>query len=619
MKAKAAIVLLPLLSVAGLAQAPAPDTPKNAVGNGGFERTVQVPNLWTGVDKDGFLAGFRAFLPVLNASGDVADTPMPAGVAVGDLNGDGLPDILSSDPLGYVRIYFNEGSQEEPKFVAGQLTFPWLASGEGAPPWRPEGMQPWELLAWNLKWAQRRFGVRASLSDVSGRGKLEMMAGNYFGDVFLIPNAGSAEAPLFAQPPSVAGAVMPTTKDPLHRWGNVFAPLLHDWDNDGKADLLVGEGSYSANNVHLFLNQGSSTSPVFNEDKRQPLALGQGRQQLTPALADMNGDGLTDILVVADRRGHITAYLRPGNWTFGDTIPPAGFLARQGGLTADAGQAFAVGDGIHTIATGDMNGDGLFDLVLGKANGRIAMAINQGTKESPKFEEAADLTGKKPAPVTWRIPSQWEVDTGTARGNFLAYADCVSAQDDANAQPAEGTRVLKFGFAPGSVNAAKGVDLPGTKEFRFGEYEQFFYFYDMPLSQRLIGAPSRIFMMQQFVRLETGRNYALSLKHKGSGVRRAHVFLGWWGLLDREDRRIRGARGAVTVVHNDLHEHGNLSRDFRPGASWSTLEQDFVVRFKQRELKDVASTHKATLIIAFELTAPDGFLYLDDIKLVPQG
>jgi hypothetical protein len=35
--------------------------------------------------------------------------------------------------------------------------------------------------------------------------------------------------------------------------------------------------------------------------------------------------------------------------------------------------------------------------------------------------------------------------------------------------------------------------------------------------------------------------------------------------------------------------------------------------------KDVKLTHKATLIVAFELTAPDGLLYLDDIKIVPQG
>ncbi len=420
--------------------------------------------------------------------------------------------------------------------------------------------------------------------------------------------------PRFAQPPSVAKAVIPTAKDPLRRWGNVFAPLMHDWDGDNKPDLLVGEGSYSANNVHLFLNQGSATSPVFNEEKRHPLALGEGRQQLTPTLADANGDGKLDLLV-SDRKGLVTAYLRPDNWKFQDSISPSGFLAKNGGFTDDAGQALEFGKGITTIAAGDMNGDGLFDLIVGNgSNGRISMALNKGTKEASKFEKPADLTGQKPQPPVWQLPSQWEIKTAV-----LSDANCVSAEEDPGAQPTEGTRALKFSFTAAPEDLRKSVNSPGSKEFRFGEYNQTHFFYDMPLSQRLLGAPGGTFMMQQPIQLQTGQTYTLSLRHKGSGVVRAHLFVGWWGLLDREDRLVRGERGAVTKIHNDVHEHDAISQAFRPGASWSNLEEKLTVRFKDRELRDVPTTHKATLIIAFELTAPDGFLYLDDIKLVPQG
>jgi hypothetical protein len=610
-----------ILSTGSLwSQQPGPAAPKDAIRNGGFERTVQVPNLWSGVDKDGFLAGFRGFLPALNPSGSIAETSMPVGVAVGDLNGDGLPDILSSDPLGYVRIYFNSGSKEQPKFTTGELGSPWLASGEGDPPWRPQGVQPHELLAWNRKWAERRLGVRASLADLTGSGKLDLVAGNYFGDIFIVPNGGSAQAPRFAQPTPIAKAIVPTTKDPLRRWGNVFAPVMHDWDGDNKPDLLVGEGSYSANNIHLFLNQGSAASPVFNEEKRQALALGEGRQQLTPTLADVNGDGTMDILV-ADREGRVTAYLRPANWKFGDTISPSGYLAKNGGLTPEEGAAFTHGSGLSTVTTGDLNGDGLFDLFFGKgANGRIVWAANKGTKDSPKFDAAADLTGEKPVPAAWQQPSQWEIDTGISRGNFFAYANCVSAEEDPNASPPEGSRALKFGFAGLPDSPTSRVSFPGTKAFRFGEYNQNHYFYDIPLAQRILDAPSRTFMMQQPVQLQAGTSYVLSMRHKGSGVVRAHVFVGWWGRKELgEAREVRGERGAVTKIHNDVHEHGNVSQAFRPGTSWSNFEEKFTVSFKDRQLKDVTMTHKATLIIAFELTAPDGFLYLDDLKLVPQG
>lgn len=41
------------------AQEPAPAGPKDAIRNGSAGRTLQAPNLWSGVDKDGFPAGFR--------------------------------------------------------------------------------------------------------------------------------------------------------------------------------------------------------------------------------------------------------------------------------------------------------------------------------------------------------------------------------------------------------------------------------------------------------------------------------------------------------------------------------------------------------------------------------
>jgi hypothetical protein len=616
--------LLLLAPAVALAQAPAPAAPKDAIRNGGFERTLQTPNLWTGVDKDGFLAGFRGFLPVLNESGNVAEAPMPVSVAVGDLNGDGLPDILSSDPLGYVRIYFNSGSKEQPKFSIGEITLPWLASGEGGPPWFPPELRgEMENENWNQKWAKRRQGVRVSLVDLTGSGKLDLVAGNYFGDIFAVRNSGSAQAPQFPQPPSVAKAVIPTMKDPLHRWGNVFAPVMHDWNGDNKPDLLVGEGSYSANNIHLFINQGSAAAPVFNEEKRQPLALGEGRQQLSPALADVNGDGNVDILV-ADRGGRVTAYVRPGAWKFGDSISPTGFLSKAGGLAPDEGQALALGSGIHTIATGDMNGDGLFDLVIGKSNGRIAWAANKGSKEAPKFEVPADLTGNKPAPAAWQLPSQWDVDAGASRGNFLAYGNSVTAQDDPGAQPVEGTRALKFGYAAAanSVLPLPRLALPATERFdRRGEQDYGNALFRASADQRGTGAPSNFFILRQPLQLEIGKTYKLSFQAKGNKVANASYTVGWRGFKQLgEDRIVRGERGAVRKERNRIVDSDLASSDFRPSGNWSTVSKDLTIAFKkERDLNKEKLTSEGILEISFELTAPDGFLYLDDLKLVPQG
>lgn len=606
------------------AQAPAPAAPKDAIRNGSFERTLQSPNLWSGVDREGKLSGFRGTLPVLNASGNIAETPMPVSVAVGDLNGDGLPDILSSDPLGYVRIYFNSGSKDQPKFTSGELSLPWLASGEGDPAWRPPGLGgEQEVGGWNQRWNKRRQGVRVSLADLAGSGKLDLVAGNYFGEIFVVRNNGSSQRPQFAQPPSVAKAVVPTASDPLRRWGNVFAPVMYDWDGDNKPDLLIGEGSYSANNIHLFPNQGSGATPSFDEDKRQPLALGEGRQQLTPALADFNGDGSQDILV-ADRDGRVTAYIRPATWKFGDSIPPSGYLAKNGGLTDEDKSAFVLGSGIHTIATGDMNGDGLFDLVIGKSNGRIAWAANKGTKEAPKFEASNDLGGEKPAPPTWQLPSQWDIDTGVSRGNFFAYASAVAAQDDPQAQPVQGTRALKFGYAAPatSIIPPPRLNLPATKEFdRRGEMENSNVLFRATAEQRGTGAPTSFFVLRQPLQLEIGKTYRLSFQAKGSKVANASYTLGWRGYKQiGEDRLVRGERGAVQRQRNAISDSEQQAGEFRPSGNWSTVSKDFEIQFKnERDLNNEKVTSEAILEITFELPAADAFLYLDDLKLVPQG
>ncbi|MEY3480404.1 MAG: hypothetical protein RIQ71_1179 [Verrucomicrobiota bacterium] len=603
--------LLFIAVVASQAQNP-PAAPANLIRNGGFERTLQSPNLWTGVDKDGFLAGFRGYLPVLNEAGAIGDMPMPLSVAVKDINNDGLLDLATADPLGYFRYYLNSGTKESPKFTSGIPSTPYLSLTDGLPP--PELPGAGGVQRQNI-WSQRRMGVRLSLADL-GAGKTGLVAGNYFGDIFLLPQAGQAG---FPQPQTIDKAMVKFSNSENRRWGNVFAPLLHDWDGDGKSDLLVGEGSYSANNVHLLPNEGNTAAPNFNLEKRSVLALGEGRQQLTPSVADFNGDGKDDLLV-ADSRGRITAYVRPANWKAGDSIAPSGYLAKSGGLTKDDAQALVLGSGVHTVAAGDLNGDGLFDLVVGKPSGRAAWAPNKGTKEQPKFESPADITGDKPATGVWFLPSQWDMDIGEKRGNFFAYASCVSPQEDPTVDAKEGTRALKFGFAESSGSPLAKMNIPGSSVFSFGKYIQNSQFYDLSLGYRLLGAPSRTVMLQQTLQLETGKPYTLSFQHKGSGVARANVFLGWWGFkVLGEDKVTRGARGATSVEHNHANEQDKMSKDFKPGGTWSTFEEKITVNFKNKDLKDQKTTHKAVLIIVFELTSPDGVLYLDDLKLAPSA
>lgn len=227
-------------------------------------------------------------------------------------------------------------------------------------------------------------------------------------------------------------------------------------------------------------------------------------------------------------------------------------------------------------------------------------------------------------PPAWQLPSQWDVDTGNSRGNFLAYANCVSAQEDAAAQPVEGTRALRFGYAasPNKILPAPNALIPATRDFdREGERDNSDPLFRASAEQRATGAPSNFFVLRQPVQMEIGKTYTLSFQAKGNKVSNGACILGWRGFKQPgEDRLVRGERGTVRRERNAISDSEQQSTDFRPGGNWSTVSKTYKIEFKkQRDLNKEKLTSEGILEISFELGAPDGFLYLDDIKLVPQG
>ena len=180
-------------------------------------------------------------------------------------------------------------------------------------------------------------------------GLLDFMVGNYYGEVFFLPNSGNARQPQYRWPGDLE-KLRVQTNDQGRNWANLLSPVAYDWNGNGRLDLLTGEGTYSANTIHLLENVGSSDTPKFSSapGKHTHLAYGDGREQLIPTVADYNGDGKPDLLV-ADRTGEVGVYL--------NTDKPGDELKRAATITFGSTTKLP---GLCSLFAADYNGDGTF-------------------------------------------------------------------------------------------------------------------------------------------------------------------------------------------------------------------------------------------------------------------
>jgi hypothetical protein len=321
----------------------------------------------------------------------------PFSVAVGDFNGDGIPDLaIANGEYRSLTILLGKG---DGTFSAGtSVTFPY--------PWQPNSV---------------------AVGDFNGDGKLDLAlsmisSSTAQGEVAILLGGGDGTFTMAPVSPAIAS------------YPEFVA--VGDFNGDGKADLAIL--NYNPNicpdspgtlTVLLGNGDGTFTAAASIMTRNAPSSI---------AVGDFNGDGKQDIAVSNGEDGALTILLGNGDGTFTEAPSPLSGLCSWSVVTADfngdgkADLALANssantvmillgnGDGTFTpattslptgnfpadIAVGDFNGDGMPDLaavnvysntvtiLLGNGDGTFTPAsVSPATGNYPQSVAAADFSG----------------------------------------------------------------------------------------------------------------------------------------------------------------------------------------------------------------------------------
>jgi len=270
---------------------------------------------------------------------DFATNSIPYSVALGDIDGDGKPDLVFvNSGSNNVSVLLNTGNSGSISF-ATKVDF---ATGD----------RPW--------------GV--AIGDIDGDGKPDLVIANYDANTMsVLRNTSSSGSISFAAKIDFTTGIMP------------YGVAIGDIDGDGKPDIALA----MLGGVSVLRNTSSSGSITFAT--HSDIATGTG--SCSVAIGDLDGDSKPD-LVIANYNEYTVSVLRntgsSGSISFADQVD------------------FATGIHPHVVRIGDIDGDGKLDLaVANESSNTVSVLRNMSTIGSISFDTKSDFTtGYLPYSVT---------------------------------------------------------------------------------------------------------------------------------------------------------------------------------------------------------------------------
>ncbi len=279
-------------------------------------------------------------------------------VAIGDLNGDGHPDIVVASRCqsksdcpgsgsGGVGILMGNGD--------GTFQSPVIYSSGGI------------------------YAASVAIADLNGDGKLDLVVANGCLDVdcggggvsVLMGNGDGTFQPAIVYNSGGVGAVSVT---------------IVDLSGNGKLDLVVANGCQGVDQHGDCTGTGevSVLMGIGDGTFQPPVSYGSGGYYPTSlATGDLNGDGYPDLVVINPCTNSICS---------GGGFGVVGVLLGNGDGTFQGAVSYNAGYAVSSVAIGDMNGDGQPDLLVTGSDGRdynsgvvrVLMGNGGGTFQGPE-------------------------------------------------------------------------------------------------------------------------------------------------------------------------------------------------------------------------------------------
>jgi hypothetical protein len=255
-------------------------------------------------------------------------------------------------------------------------------------------------------------GAGPYLGDFNGDGRIDTVSQGYIGD--------SAQPALFVNLANPDGTYTQITSEPF---GAANTPLgiqaVGDFNNDGRSDLLVSEGSAATLLILLSQGDGQFTPgpPVngYNTD-------------LGPILGDFNGDGNLDVLLLTygtNPLGQLAFFPGDGQGRLG--TPQLSVTQVFGPFNAADYNLDGNLDFLDNQATADF-GVGPISLFLGAGNGTAYSPEPQsvfGSYPLPNSDNiiTADFNGDGVPDIAFSTPNSITVLLGDGKGNYFPAGD----------------------------------------------------------------------------------------------------------------------------------------------------------------------------------------------------